>query len=85
MQYIDNIAAIVEKAVVELKSTNSLTMLDNTKQNFIGTNGILPRSLKSALSLPKHIQKERLAAIEQAIDKVNAVYMQRVKLLKMIK
>jgi len=85
MKYDNNIDAIIEKATVEIKGANSVPWLDQFKTQYIGPNGILPRSLKSAESLPEKVREERVELINKAIKTIEKLYKKRVKELKQVK
>lgn len=85
MNYDNNIDAIVEKATIELKAAPSFNWLERVHNEYLGQNGILPRSLKSAQTLPSLARDERIQLIEHAINAVTRSYNKRNKELKMVK
>jgi phenylalanyl-tRNA synthetase alpha subunit len=84
MIYNDNIDAIVEKAAVEIKGATSLSWLQRIENEYLGYNGIITRSLKSAESLPASVREERKKALEQAKRKLERLINKRTKELKMV-
>lgn len=85
MIYNDNIDAIVEKAVVEIKGANSLVWLQRIQNDYLGNNGIITRSLKSAESLPVSIREDRKLALNHAKQKLETLFAKRTKEFKMVK
>lgn len=84
MKYDNNVDAIIEKATVEIKGANSLNWLDRIRNDYLGINGIITRSIKSAVSLPESVRDERIASLKQAQVKLDRLFQKRIKELKMV-
>lgn len=85
MIYNNNIDAIVEKATVEIKGAPSVAWLERVKTEYLGTNGIITRSIKSAETLPTSVKEERIADLQRAKTKLERLISKRTKELKMVK
>lgn len=85
MIYNDNIEAIVEKATIEIKGATSVAWLQIVESNYIGPNGIIPRSIKSATTLPKKAQQERVTALETAKTTLSNLIAKKMKEFRMVK
>ena len=67
-----NIDIIVENALVEIRGTKHLSMLDAIETKYTGPTGLLTRSLKSADQLPASFKSVRVRAINNACRKVHS-------------
>ena len=85
MIYSDNIDNIVEKATIEIKGATSIAWLQRIQNEYLGNNGIITRSIKSADNLPPVPRSERLYALETAKIKLERLINKRTKEFKMVK
>lgn len=79
----DNIDQIVENAKIEVRGAKNRQMLKSVETKYIGNNGLLPRSLKSAEQLPPAMQEGRKKSINDGIRKVNKAIEKKEKELKL--
>ena len=66
----DNIELIVTNAKQEINGSKTEQVLDQIVNNYLGANGLLPRSKRSVESLPKQFQHSRIRAVDNAIRKL---------------